>query len=545
MSSIRISQALLALACSALALTGTVVDHLGTPLEGVQVEFVVDGNSMLSGIDGSFTLLEQGATSALQRHAPFISAGSAISYNALGRQVPTDLHIVKYQRGMLGGAGPLMSKALRLLGVTVDTVRFSMAGIVTKDIPIDDYSADLGQVALDSVYGILLDSRDGQSYNTVVIGTQTWMAQNLNYKPASGSTYCYANDTTNCDVYGRIYDHATALSSCPAGWHLPDTTEWSVLESTAGGFSVAGSKLKASTGLWIDNTGTDDFGFSALPAGSYNGNFINLGGYTFWWTSTTAGSEAYYLGVYGNSDGMNHNHNPLWVGFSVRCLKDSAQVANSSSSSQASSSSQGSSSSIQASSSSGPCVNMDGTNTVTDCRDGQTYSTVAIGAQTWMAQNLNYQPASGNAWCYGNDTTFCDTYGRLYDWATSLTVCPNSWHLPSDAEWTVLETTLGMTDSAAALTGYRGADLGDQLKASTNLWHTDTGTDAYGFGVLPAGIYSQGAGYYEGLATYFWSSTENPGTSYAWDRDFQDFNSDVSRILNGKETGFSVRCIKN
>jgi uncharacterized protein (TIGR02145 family) len=92
----------------------------------------------------------------------------------------------------------------------------------------------------------------------------------------------------------------------------------------------------------------------------------------------------------------------------------------------------------------------------------QTYKTVVIGSQTWMAENLNYQPTSGNSWCYENSADSCNKYGRLYDWSTAMNistsynsstyggsdvkhqgVCPLGWHLPSRNEWDILAESVG------------------------------------------------------------------------------------------------------
>jgi len=108
---------------------------------------------------------------------------------------------------------------------------------------------------------LFCDSRDGQKYPYVNIGTQTWMAQNLNYK-ASG-TKCYDDENRGCKATGRLYDWETAMNSCPSGWHLPTTAEWATLINFVGGSKIAGTKLKAPDS-WAENGyGTDDYGFSA------------------------------------------------------------------------------------------------------------------------------------------------------------------------------------------------------------------------------------------------------------------------------------------
>jgi uncharacterized protein (TIGR02145 family) len=177
--------------------------------------------------------------------------------------------------------------------------------------------------------GSFTDSRNGRVYRTVRIGTQTWMAENLNYK-ASGSV-CYNNSTSNCDLYGRLYDWNTALTACPAGWRLPTDDDWDNLVQAAGGGDVVGTKLKSRTG-WEDGgdgliPGTDDFGFSALPGGyGWSGGFSTAGYFGYWWSATELDDAT-------NARGRIMNYNFSYVDtywgfkagqFSVRCLRDNA-----------------------------------------------------------------------------------------------------------------------------------------------------------------------------------------------------------------------------
>jgi uncharacterized protein (TIGR02145 family) len=167
------------------------------------------------------------------------------------------------------------------------------------------------------------DSRDGQVYPLVKIATQTWMAKNLNF--AATASKCYQNSDANCAAYGRLYDWATAKTSCPTGWHLPSDVEWTFLEAAVGGNATAGNVLKA-TGLWNPYTGivnSDNFGFSALPGGAnFGGSFSNMGYNGFWWTSTSNGSGAYGRDMYYGIPYVYHGSYSQTIGFSVRCIKD-------------------------------------------------------------------------------------------------------------------------------------------------------------------------------------------------------------------------------
>ena len=179
------------------------------------------------------------------------------------------------------------------------------------------------------VMGVMIDSRDGQTYKTVTIGTQVWMAENLNYETTN--SYCYDDDPSNCSKYGRLYTWAAATKACPIGWHLPSDDEWNTLFTAVGGDSIAGKMLK-SAGGWNDNhgasgNGTDTYAFSALPAGvriygdwgyDYEGTVAH-----FWSSSTEGGFDGVYnvLMGYGYDD-ADLDYTDKYNGFSVRCVKD-------------------------------------------------------------------------------------------------------------------------------------------------------------------------------------------------------------------------------
>lgn len=417
---------------------------------------------------------------------------------------------------------------------------------------LEEWKAATGYVEPSTVtIGELVDSRDGQTYRTVTIGTQTWMAQNLNYE--TENSYCYNDDPNKCTKYGRLYTWAAATTACPSGWHLPSTEEFGTLLSAVGGYSTAGKMLKWISGWYNSGNGTDAYAFSALPAGvrNYDGGYNYEGNGAHFWSSTEGDSDgAYvmYLDYYYDyasldydSYGSNDNE------FSVRCLKGEGPTAesssskrNESSSSEASSSSSdallSSSSEINESSSSIAPVTVDPStvvvDSITDDRDGKIYKTVTIGSQTWMAENLNYE--TENSFCYNDDPANCATYGRLYKWTAAATACPTGWHLPSTAEFETLITAVGGQSTA-----------GKMLKSTTGWYGSDNGTGAYAFSAQPAGLRGNYGGYFnEGDYAYFWSSTEYDSNNAYFMYLYYD-NDSAKLSFKDKNTGKSARCVKD
>jgi uncharacterized protein (TIGR02145 family) len=175
--------------------------------------------------------------------------------------------------------------------------------------------------------GTFTDSRDGKKYKAVKIGSQIWMAENLNYA-ASGSK-CYENNSENCKKYGRLYDWNVAMKACPSGWHLPSYAEWDVLMATVDGTETAGKKLKAKSG-WDScegksGNGTDEFGFSALPGGFglSDGGFSSVGNYGSWWSANESNSyDAYFRYMDCDDDDATWYDGLKSDLRSVRCVQD-------------------------------------------------------------------------------------------------------------------------------------------------------------------------------------------------------------------------------
>ena len=168
----------------------------------------------------------------------------------------------------------------------------------------------------------MTDSRDGQTYKTVKIGDQIWMAENLNYE--NGNSMCYSDDTTKCSKSGRIYTWDAAKEVCPSGWHLPDSLEWEALFSAVGTRGKAGRNLKSTTG-WADNgNGVDAYGFSVLPIAFWDDpDFIARDEYAKFWSSTEVGADKAELqDFYMSYDSVLHGSFSKKMALSVRCVKD-------------------------------------------------------------------------------------------------------------------------------------------------------------------------------------------------------------------------------
>jgi uncharacterized protein (TIGR02145 family) len=167
-----------------------------------------------------------------------------------------------------------------------------------------------------------------RTYKTVGIGTQTWMAENLNYN-ASGSK-CYNNLESNCDKYGKLYNFATAMEICPPSWHLPTDADWDKLYRYVDGTNGTGSPYGSSTAgkylKTISGNGTDIYGFAALLGGTDDpgGNSCSVGSCGSWWVSSNGGNPYIASVRYMYADGT-YTYCDYAIRsslYSVRCVKD-------------------------------------------------------------------------------------------------------------------------------------------------------------------------------------------------------------------------------
>ena len=409
-------------------------------------------------------------------------------------------------------------------------------------------TASVNPPSLYKVYDI-----DGNAYDTVHIGTQIWMMQNLkttkfrngNIIPnitvnndwaalTTGAYSNYNNDTAIAITYGRLYNYASVADTrglCPSGWHVPDNNEWNALNTYLGGESVAGGKLKeAGLSHWnAPNDGaTNQSGFTALPAGHrhyFYGDFGYLGEYAQFWSATQFNSSyAYYESLYRIDSNVTFTYTYKNQGFSVRCIKDTVIASFK----------------------------------VYDI-DGNAYDTVHIGTQLWLKQNLkttklnngtpipNISDTSWNslntpAYCfYNNSQLNGNVYGALYNWHTVNTfmLCPTGWHVAGDYEWTILTNYLGGDSIAGAKLKEAGS-----LHWSNNNPET---TNESGFTALPGGYREISNSYpfnFKDTEGIWWCRTES-NSNDSWVRILYNDTSLIKRNSVNKKKGFSVRCIKD
>ena len=313
----------------------------------------------------------------------------------------------------------------------------------------------------DIKYGTLIDYRDKKVYKTVDIGTQTWMAENLNYYDTTSYPELKSNVSCNkngCDLYGRYYSWIIAIDSaarfsdngkgcssaeylnnktcnyqyplrgiCPESWHLPNIDEWYIF-----GTNIKNQKEALSK----EFNGTDIYGFSAIEG-------------TYFWTTPYSGFADYLIGIssaYSNYrttliEPRTETYDKYFA--PIRCLKNKEIEY-------------------------GYFI---------DERDNHRYKTIEIKGMTWMAENLNYRPESNGStdstsFCMNNEIEKCEKYGRFYTKESVGNACPNGWHIPDSTEWTSVVAAHAQRTNAMLKIG-------------------PYATNVLGFSLLPMGYYNE------------------------------------------------------
>jgi uncharacterized protein (TIGR02145 family) len=546
--------------------------------------------------------------------------------------------------------------------------------------------AVIGILNPDLPYGTVTD-QDGNTYATITIGTQEWMAHNLrsatyaNGDPIPNVTTTWLNLTTDAWAHyyndsqyeyphGKLYNWFAVFDQrniCPSGWHVPSDQEWNTLigyldpgmNPNATGeiqSNTAGGKMKSPGMLYWEspnNAATNESGFSGVPGGwrtlsigSLANQFSSITYDGKWWSSSANGpgyaysrTISYYYGrVYRSQDSQG--------GLSVRCVKDVISSLDCNSATNSGTLIQGTAASgvsssvpyaggsgaahngqtvnstgvpgLSATLAAGTLSNGDGILTYTisgtanwagtasfaigmggqECtlnltvnaavvsvlnpnltygsmtdQDGNTYATIIIGTQEWMAENLRtttyangdlipnvtnanqWGGLTNGAWAhYNNDSQYEYPQGKLYNWYAvddSRNLCPVGWHVPSDDEWYIMEISIDSTVNNSDTIGSCGTDVGWKMKTtSTGLWNGNSplNTNESGFSGVAGGFrwVSNTVGTFNNLGSYgnWWSASAN-GSDGAWYRYVVYNSAGACRDETSRRVGGSVRCVRD
>lgn len=421
-----------------------------------------------------------------------------------------------------------------------------------EDYDIDSLAqpAPVAESVYDSVKHTLTDLRNNRVYKTAQVGDQVWMAENLDYATENG----YADDGVHskcsdafyypwiydpdCEKYGRFYQWNAAMDKplffkqtevgkhyqgiCPKGWHIPDSTEAKTLLKYARGYGSLDLILADTS--WFPKAKISPLGFNVVETGVFTDCMVSESETGFWLVDNvdSIGHTLFFSGFTSELKGsigsfFKHRY------FSVRCLRDELAKP----------------------------IEFEDFGTFVDSRDNQTYRTVEINGDIWMADNMNYvdesELLSTESWCYNDSAKNCEIYGRLYTWnastlnGTEQGICPDGWHVSTNEEW--IKMVEFIDDDL---------EVGMKLKSS-NLWDgLYYPFNEYGFSALPAGFRDSTYKYFGSIATYwylgqqanFWTSQSVSDTSAIFYRIEYDDHY-VSKAAENKSVGRSVRCVKN
>ena len=321
-------------------LAWTITSACGSNSDEVVISFICQSGPTVADA-GPDQLNVQAITTTLQANTPIIGNGSWSIISGTGGNILTPSNPTSSFTGLMGN-----SYTLRW------TIATNHCGSTTDDVVISFWGC--GQ--------IFTDYRDNQTYPTVLIGTQCWMAKNMNIgtridginnmsNTGTIEKYCNSNLESNCDVYGGLYQWSEmmqynttpgAQGICTPGWHIPTDAEWKILEGTVDsnfpvgdpiwdltgdrGFDAGGNLKETGTTHWVfPNTGaTNSSGFTALPGGARNtdGSWPSFQIIGRFWTSDESSTNAYRRVLNTTrSDIFRDAANKLF-GLSARCVKD-------------------------------------------------------------------------------------------------------------------------------------------------------------------------------------------------------------------------------
>lgn len=297
---------------------------------------------------------------------------------------------------------------------------------------IQGISENTGVIAkrIRPTFGEFVDSRDDKKYKTVKINDQEWMVQNLSF--VTKDSRCLP-ENGNCEESGLSYVWNDAKDACPEGWHIPNDDEWNVLAMLLSGNEPIFSSdydYNQSYSYKVKKDGFDSLSFHLFSQVKF-------------WSSTPIDSRfenysTWKFQTYFNEKSIVRYSTHKGGYVAIRCLRGEKtkseleeklfKVAKQLDDFKSN--------------------RNEKVKWVDDSRDGKKYRTIKIGNQTWMAENLNFSVESSgyrfdgvfDEKCYANDVENCNLLGRLYDYPgrIEMQLCPNGWHVPTDAEWHLL-----------------------------------------------------------------------------------------------------------
>jgi len=563
-------------------LSGVVTDSAGNPLRQAEVVLARTETGVWSDAEGRWVL--GGVSSVGER-----SKAEAIPLTGHLILQPSGRMEVRFQGRDLRGRGcwtggsqsrmnprpqGSVPAARSSAESPVDTLVFYWKGFPRATRILSSYSVEsLGTVVLDTstrrsnvpwnesiAYGTLVDPRDGQSYRTVRIGKQNWMAENLNFR--ARNSFWSKKSPDNGASFGRLYSWTGALGLpdscerractdlvrgrvggvCPAGWHVPKRSEWQELIGFAGGDSVAGWRLMPVSGNGTVSPGGEDrFGFRALLGGFSTwdaGSTMATGYLGQWWSSLESAPEkAHAVTMQLGQRGIPGGNNPKNYSVSLRCLENGSEGDTGLYAGYID-----------------PAQAVRGH--VLDAASGEEIPTVRIGDITWMAENLDVEVEG--SWANQDSTDSGVRWGRLYRWSAAMGlpsscdssscaglissphrgICPVDWHVPDSVEWATLVANVGnRAEGILEPTAW---------SAPATL---DPPTDAYGFNALPAGSTDDGRNWERGAKTWWISSSERTSNA-AFQAGFSPCTGCQSSGIalthhTWKSGGVSLRCARN
>ena len=293
-------------------------------------------NNTVSGLSTSISNIQSQITTILGQIAT-LNSQMTVSNNAIG-VLSTSIDTIQSRLSVVVNQVAVLNSQQTVTNVSLAEIN---AQLIVSNTQLNNLQIEFNTLV--AQLGIVNDI-DGNSYHSVIIGTQVWMVENLkttkfrNGDPIPYFTqsydrgYCWYNDDiANKDPYGAIYNYYTATDIrgiCPLGWHVPSIAEWTTLINYLGGNSIAGGKLKeAGTAHWLSpNTGaTNESGFTALPGGAKDcsSNFVLMGTQCKFWTSEPAVTGGVYaVTIYQTNTQLTIGQVFDCNNYPVRCIKD-------------------------------------------------------------------------------------------------------------------------------------------------------------------------------------------------------------------------------